>query len=380
MKFSTFTLASASAFELSAVTPPPTCPDLDKFEICTSKCASELNSCKAACDPEDYSCQSRCDAFALDCNSSCPCGDYCPNGCSGCSNAACEVNEHVLIINHLQLYDNEAYLLNLATDTLSRARINGWSSLGTDTEDSCYSFMSGEHWFLGGYENPRMIAKLNIENCEVKPEQNFLPFSHLDGIWGSCASYNDVTYLCFDEDGVDVYGCSTFDGESQTVISAKSNYAHDWADMTVFDDKMWVVGGCDPEIYGCHGETESFDGNSWAVAAAHPSGAIASHLVLSDGYALYTISGRGGLQQDVFMFKNNVWTLLGKLTENHADASFLSSGRIVGEYAYLGENSLEKVKLSETDFSAINLGSGPDANLNLYYAAFIAVGGAVCSV
>lgn len=42
-------------------------------------------------------------------------------------------------------------------------------------------------------------------------------------------------------------------------------------------------------------------------------------------------------------------------------------------------STLEKVKLSETDFSAINLGSGPDLYMNLYYAAFIAVDGAVCS-
>ena len=123
--------------------------DLDKFEICTTKCATELNSCKAACDEEDYSCQSRCDAFALDCNSSCPCGVNCPNGCAGCSNASCDANEYILILNHFQLYDNEAYLLNLATDTISKARVNGWSNIGTDIEDSCYSFMNGEHWFLG---------------------------------------------------------------------------------------------------------------------------------------------------------------------------------------------------------------------------------------
>jgi hypothetical protein len=43
-------------------------------------------------------------------------------------------------------------------------------------------------------------------------------------------------------------------------------------------------------------------------------------------------------------------------------------------------STLEKVKLSETDFTAINIGSGPDNQLMLYYAAFIAVDGAVCSV
>ena len=43
-------------------------------------------------------------------------------------------------------------------------------------------------------------------------------------------------------------------------------------------------------------------------------------------------------------------------------------------------STLEKVKLSETDFTAINIGSGPDYMMQLYYAAFIAVDGAVCSV
>ncbi|CAG5112317.1 Oidioi.mRNA.OKI2018_I69.chr2.g6544.t1.cds [Oikopleura dioica] len=85
------------------------------------------------------------------------------------------------------------------------------------------------------------------------------------------------------------------------------------------------------------------------------------------------------MSQDVYMYKNNIWTLIGQLTESAADSWWISSGKILGDYAYLGEDSLEKVKLSDTDFSATNLGSGADDYLYLYYAAFIAVDGPVCS-
>ncbi|CAG5112316.1 Oidioi.mRNA.OKI2018_I69.chr2.g6543.t1.cds [Oikopleura dioica] len=254
MKISAFCgIFSASASELSVVTPPPSCPDLDKFEICTANCTTALDSCKDACNPVDYSCPGRCDATALECNSSCPCGNDCPNGCQGCANAVCSAEEYVLIINHYHLYENEAILFNLGTEQFSRASINGFIEYNYDIEDACYSFMKGEHYFLGGYENPRAIAKFNIDTCEVKPGtgwDDILEIGHMDGVYGSCANYNDVTYLCFYEDGIDAFGCTVFDGENQKLIDAKSQHPHDWADMTVYDDKMWVVGGCDPRIQG----------------------------------------------------------------------------------------------------------------------------------
>ena len=244
-----------------------------------------------------------------------------------------------MIINHYHLYENEALLFNLATEQFSRASINGYIEYSYDIEDACYTFMKGEHYFLGGYENPRAIAKFNMNACEVKPGTGWddvLPIGHMDGVYGSCANYNDVTYLCFDEDGVDAYGCSVFDGEDQKLLDAKSQHPHDWAAMTVYDDKMWVVGGCDPLTYDCNGIVEFFDGNSWNLAAHHPAEEISGHLLLADANALYTIAGRR-MSQDVYMFKDNTWTLIGQLTENAADSWWISSGKIIGDYAYLGE-------------------------------------------
>ena len=132
----------------------------------------------------------------------------------------------------------------------------------------------------------RQIVTIDVDGCELRTT-GLLEVQHMDGMWGSCAVYNDLTYLCFDEEGVDEFGCQTFDGSNQNVIDAKSNSAHDWSSMAVYDDKMWVVGGCGVETSGCHNIVEAFDGNSWSVSVPHADGALVGHLVLGDAFGLY---------------------------------------------------------------------------------------------
>ena len=87
---------------------------------------------------------------------------------------------------------------------------------------------------------------------------------------------------------MDEFGCQTFDGVNQNVIDAKSSVAHDWASMDVFDNRMWVVGGC--ETFGgagCHNIVEVFDGSSWTVSVPHPDSRLVGHLVLGDAHGLY---------------------------------------------------------------------------------------------
>ena len=257
---------------------------MDKYEICTTNCGAELDTCKENCYHADYTCPSRCEAAFVDCKYACPCDRECPNGCSGCSNPVCQASDYLLILNDWQAWDNQAFLLNLSTDQISFATMN-FNEI--DFDDSCYAFMKGQHYLLGGYFNERQISAVDVDGCELQ-EIGILEIPHIDGMWGSCAVYNDVTHLCFDDEGVGEKSCQTFDGSNQAVIDAKSNSPHDWSSMAIYDNKMWVVGGCGVSDYGaCHNIVEAFDGNSWSVSVPHADGALVGHLVLGDAYGLY---------------------------------------------------------------------------------------------
>ena len=174
--------------------------------------------------------------------------------------------------------------MNLSTDEISFSSIDYH---GIDIDDTCYAFMKGQHYIIGGYLRPHMILTLEVDKCELT-EQGNLEIQHIDGMWGACAVYNDVAHLCFDEEGVDMFGCQTFDGTNQNVIDARTQYAHDWSSMAVYNNKIWVVGGCDSwSNGGCHNHVESFDGSSWSLSAAHPDSELVGHLVLGDVNGLY---------------------------------------------------------------------------------------------
>ena len=132
----------------------------------------------------------------------------------------------------------------------------------------------------------RQIATIDVDGCELR-EIGILETQHIDGMWGSCAVYNDVTHLCFDDEGEGETGCQTFDGNNQGVIDAQSNSAHDWSSMAIYDNKMWVVGGCSVGESGCHNIVEAYDGNSWSVSVPHADAALVGHLVLGDAHGLY---------------------------------------------------------------------------------------------
>ena len=100
--------------------------------------------------------------------------------------------------------------------------------------------------------------------------------------------------MCFDANGVGADRCQTFDGEEggQAVLPSRSNSPHDYTAMAIYDNKMWVVGGCDPNGFDCHNIVESFDGSAWRVAPSLPVSEIYAQTVLGDVNGLYAISGR----------------------------------------------------------------------------------------
>ncbi|CAG5113029.1 Oidioi.mRNA.OKI2018_I69.chr2.g7179.t1.cds [Oikopleura dioica] len=228
--------------------------------------------------------------------------------------------------------ENIGYLVNLRNDEISFASID-YKNL--DIDDSCYSFMNGQHYIIGGYDHPRLILTLEVDKCELT-EHDMLGIQHVDGMWGACAVYNDITYLCFDESGVDMYGCQTYDGYNQNLIEARTEYAHDWSTMAVYNDEMWTITN-----------VGQLNQNLWAVQK----------------------------------FDGLTWTKIGELSESHSTVSTITSGKIINGFAYTGKYYLDKVKMDEEDYSATNLGKDPDgSSFVLYYAPMLLVDGPICAL
>ena len=147
--------------------------------------------------------------------------------------------------------------------------------------------------------------------------------------------------LCFYEDGVGSRDCQTFDSEGEIGTFSETTYPHDWSDMAVYDDKMWVVGGCDPDDFSkCHNHVEYYvEGDySWQTGSAHPSSQIYGGVVLGDASGVYTFGGRGSNNaRSVFRMRNGSWSFLGQMSEAAAYSYYFTSGKIVGDYAYVGE-------------------------------------------
>lgn len=174
---------------------------MDKFEICISQCASDKDECKNFCTPDDYTCGTRCDAAFLECQSSCPCDTECPQGCAGCGNPICTASDYLLILNAYRAYENVGFLLDLEKQSFRYANID-YKTDYFDIDDACYAFIKGEHWILGGYYVERQMVKFEADSCELNLQSSLLEIGHIDGMWGSCAVYNDLAHLCFDEEGV----------------------------------------------------------------------------------------------------------------------------------------------------------------------------------
>lgn len=111
--------------------------------------------------------------------------------------------------------------------------------------------------------------------------------------------------------------------------------------MAVYDNKMWVVGGCDPDDFSaCHNHVEYYIHNnySWYSGPSHPAEQVYGGLVLGDASGLYTFAGRGPNQaRSVFRMRSGSWSFLGQMTAAAGYSYYFSSGKIVGGFAYVGE-------------------------------------------
>ncbi|CBY34252.1 unnamed protein product [Oikopleura dioica] len=145
---------------------------------------------------------------------------------------------------------------------------------------------------------------------------------------------------------------------------------------------MWVVGGCDPNGFSCGSTVEFFNGEVWQIAPNHPHESIYGNLVLGDVNGLYTISSDDDWysESEVYKFNGFSWTLLGKLSEAHSQSWDMNSGKIVNGYAYVGEDEIDKIKLSEDEYFSYSIGNDPDGNdFWLYYSPMILVEGPLCA-
>jgi len=168
--------------------------DLDKNEICSTECSDGRDQCYDEC-AGDYSCVNRCNSTWLNCLESCPCSSGCPDGCIDCPHPVCEATEQYLfMINYNWASENKALHLRLSDNSFIESNFN-YHYEYMDVDDACVSYIKGQHFFIGGYYNPRAIIK--VTDCEFKLQSQELTIPHIGGMWGSCESKNisDLYFL-----------------------------------------------------------------------------------------------------------------------------------------------------------------------------------------
>ena len=89
------------------------------------------------------------------------------------------------MINYNWASENKSLHLRLSDDTFIESSFNYRYDI-MDVDDACVSYIKGQHFFIGGYYNPRAIIK--VVGCEFKLQPEELVIPHIGGMWGSCES------------------------------------------------------------------------------------------------------------------------------------------------------------------------------------------------
>ncbi|CAG5081589.1 Oidioi.mRNA.OKI2018_I69.PAR.g9919.t1.cds [Oikopleura dioica] len=353
------------------------CVDADLGKACADTCQVKIDECLEFCD--DPNCNSRCQGQWLDCLAACPCYSGCPDGCENCPNPICQgPSEHLFIIDVRMEEFNKGMHWNSDTGEVEFRNFDYQVNQGFDIEDSCYAMMNGEHWLLGGWFNPDAVAK--IENCQISRQASTLEFPFHGGIFGSCASFRNKIYTCFDGRENRTRECITFDGKTQEIAAGQTTRGHDWSDLVVHDDELVTVGGCDGDGENCHGVTEIYgrdDGwvsHSWADFPVHE---LTNHAMVSDskGIIIITDSSYDNTIYHLDFLPNNVyrWATLGQLRESAFNVSATS---ILGD-VFIGYNNLERIRIDEREISA-TIVYETGFELRLDHAPFLAVDANFC--
>jgi len=309
---------------------------------CNTICETELVKCLADCG-SDSACASNCTRDQVACSNGCPCGADCPNGCDGtCSNPFCQS----VMVLHTKEYPVPR-TPPVKVDYLGHEYRDFNFEMGEiEVRMSCMTEFNGEHYIFGGDVGDAstgdatgsIYQMAKIDGCGLKKMPD-LPFSFTQG---TCGTYQWTTdtkkvVLCFDAiTSIPVSSprnCHTWDGENFETITGSKQY-HIQIRFGTYKGNPIAIG----DGYAGHNKVEIMNINTedgthtWSDAASWPFRfSYSQYSIISEADRVITFGGHCHYQapyelDEVTEYKNDEWTLLGRLNRSRFGGAAISNG------------------------------------------------------
>ncbi|CAG5104751.1 Oidioi.mRNA.OKI2018_I69.chr1.g1505.t1.cds [Oikopleura dioica] len=192
---------------------------------------------------------------------------------------------------------------------------------------SAFAVMQGEMYIFGGIEDNHKIAK--IENCAFNELSVRLRYRITDKSAAIDTDNGERALICFDVVGWD--SCEIFDGVISTATHDPEVH-HALGGLGHYNGQPTTVGG---EYSPSNSRVETYSASGWTTLPSIPRGSYLHTLTGLESGALVKAGGRdlttGGWSTDVWLLKNDAWTIIGSLNE----FNYWGSAIKVGNFIYL---------------------------------------------
>ncbi|CAG5076383.1 Oidioi.mRNA.OKI2018_I69.PAR.g8447.t1.cds [Oikopleura dioica] len=264
------------------------CVDQELFDQCYEICRAIYLQCSTNCD--NASCDVECSNQFKECGASCPCGENCPNGCAGCENDICgDKCENAKTENLDFINCREAALENQASCTRN-----------CPPKRNCF-------------EECNAAFLEELDECPCVQEET------------ATTTTMSTSTIASNEPR-----CDLFDGTSSRSTHS-AQFSHNYVDLGYYKGQPTTVGGGNSDG---HQKVETYSTSGWTSLPDHPRNMNGHTLTGLESGAMLMVGGydytSGDYNKDIWLLKEEVWTLIGSLKEN----SRLGSALKIGNYIY----------------------------------------------
>ncbi|CAG5079622.1 Oidioi.mRNA.OKI2018_I69.PAR.g9298.t1.cds [Oikopleura dioica] len=342
------------------------CPDEYLQQECINLCGEDYATCGENCDGTE-TCfilslkKDSCTETYSSCVRSCPCEKNCPEGCANCENEICRRLPFFSVLGDQPFADRTQYVM--AVDGSERMETNLVIPEGTARHDylkyAGHAILNDKLYIFGGSSDFKKIARL--DECEFTelPIQLIDPF---DSISGALMSFMNRVYLCFFS--YPYKTCQEFDGNDVTDSYLRTNFEHCYGSMGIYNDSMVVLGAGDWPGEKVRRKVEQLEVGGWKEIAEFPVDiAYSSTVTVPEGMLVLggwnpgwntlvtefnqprdTNPNTGIYYKQIYLLKENVWSLVGNLNEPKSDATVIRLGEwIVSVAGDSNNNFVERI-------------------------------------
>ncbi|CAG5104514.1 Oidioi.mRNA.OKI2018_I69.chr1.g1292.t1.cds [Oikopleura dioica] len=320
-------------------------PEIDNIDHrqCIKEANDHFTSCVGNCQYTERACYDQCYSLLVEESDKCPCNSGCPLGCPCESGYSCQ--KYITAICQRQSassYVDFSYMIS-ANGHIQENRYYS-SPLSTGSYqflyNSGFAILNGQMFLYGGNQDPKKVAR--IEECAIEDTGKRL-INNFYGIEGSLVTLPEIveeTILC-NSYSTTALKCESFNGEATKAMS-DVQVQHQQGCMSLYLGQAVIIAGYHSD------SVEFLEFSGWQNLTEHPGGStFYRHTCASTDDGILTVGGYSGssFSKEVFYFKNDQWTVAGKMQNNYQFGSmiFLDSFFIV----FGGNNNYNTVERAE---------------------------------